>query len=185
MRMEMARGAETPMGRTEHDAEFFPLSRDDQQLLSPAMEDYLEAIFRVTERNGACSVSDVAEALDVKRPSVSKAIKRLTDAGFVAHEPYGKVSLTAKGRAVGRQQVRMHQVLMHFLVDILQLPPDLAEHDACLMEHAISRATVERLVEFIERFDAQNPDRQTLPDMSSATAPAKSPPPHRSWKSRV
>ncbi len=163
-----------------------PLSAEDQQLLSPAMEDYLEAIYRLGETKDACTISDLAEALDVKRPSVSKAVKRLNEAGFVSHEPYGKVALTAKGRAVARQQVRMHQVLMHFLVDILQLPPDLAEHDACLMEHAISRPTVERLIAFIERFDAENPDRQNLPDMSDSNAkrPAALPA-NRSWKSRV
>ncbi|MGE0434357.1 MAG: metal-dependent transcriptional regulator [Planctomycetota bacterium] len=161
--------------------------RADKRLLSPTMEDYLEAIFVLSREDddGACGVSAIARALDVKPPSVSKAVKRLQDLGYVEHEPYGKVSVTARGAEVAASQVRTHRVLMHFLTDVLRLPEDLAEHDTCLIEHAISRATIERLVEFIDTLEAAMPEG--LPELArfdrhSARHRTAG---KRSWTSRV
>lgn len=121
--------------------------------LSANMEDYIEAIYRLSREEGSCRVSQIAETLDVKRPSVSKAVQRLQRRGLVRHTPYGGVTMTDRGRAVAEHQVRTHRVLTRFLTGVLKLPADLAEHDACLMEHAISHATVERLVQFIDHLE--------------------------------
>ncbi|MCK6472889.1 MAG: metal-dependent transcriptional regulator [Planctomycetes bacterium] len=121
--------------------------------LSANMEDYIEAIYRLSREEGSCRVSHIAETLDVKRPSVSKAVQRLQRRGLVRHTPYGGVTMTEHGRAVAEHQVRTHRVLTRFLTQVLKLPAELAEHDACLMEHAISHATVERLVQFIDHLE--------------------------------
>lgn len=121
--------------------------------LSANMEDYIEAIYRLSREEGSCRVSQIAETLDVKRPSVSKAVQRLQRRGLVRHTPYGGVTMTERGRAVAEHQVRTHRVLTRFLTQVLKLPAELAEHDACLMEHAISHATVERLVQFIDHLE--------------------------------
>jgi DtxR family Mn-dependent transcriptional regulator len=118
--------------------------------LSANMEDYLEAIYTLSEKSGVSRVSSIAEAIGVKKPSVSKAIRRLSRQGLVMHTPYGGATVTARGRAVAQAQVRSHRALTRFLQEVLTLPGQLAEHDACLMEHAISHETVERLVQFID-----------------------------------
>ncbi|MCZ7644795.1 MAG: metal-dependent transcriptional regulator [Planctomycetota bacterium] len=154
--------------------------------LSANMEDYLEAIFRLAEREGACRVSQIAEKLGVKRPSVSKALKRLKEQGLVVHTPYGGVGVTARGKQVALQQVRTHRVLTNFLTGVLKLPEDLAEHDACLMEHAISHETVERLVEFIDHLKVQ--DRNGGSSFRKGRAPKDAKGvrrSRRSWTSRV
>ena len=118
--------------------------------LSANMEDYLEAIYKLAEETGVSRVSSIAEALGVKRPSVSKALKRLQREGLVTHTPYGGAAVTVRGKQVALAQVRSHRALTRFLEQVLALSPELAEHDACLMEHAISHETVERLVKFID-----------------------------------
>lgn len=121
--------------------------------LSANMEDYLEAIYRLSDKNGFSRVSTIADAVGVKRPSVSKALKRLHKEGLVVHTPYGGATVTARGKQVAEAQVRSHRALTRFLEQVLLLSGELAEHDACLMEHAISQETVERLVTFIDYLD--------------------------------
>ena len=121
-----------------------------QRRLSANMEDYLEAIYTLSEKSGVSRVSSIAKAIGVKKPSVSKAIRRLMRQGLVTHTPYGGAAVTTRGREVALAQVRSHRALTRFLQDVLALQPALAEHDACLVEHAISHETVERLVQFID-----------------------------------
>lgn len=121
--------------------------------LTANMEDYLEAIYRLSLADGHGRVSRIAEAIGVKKPSVSKALKRLQNEGFVTHSHYGGATVTARGKAVAEAQVRSHRALTRFLEEVLALSPELAEHDACLMEHAISHATVERLATFMDFLD--------------------------------
>src|SRR4051812_44749639 len=128
------------------------------QRLSANMEDYLEAIYRIAEETGVSRVSSIAEALGVKRPSVSKALKRLQREGLVTHTPYGGAAVTVRGKQVAQAQVRSHRELTRFLERVLALSPELAEHDACLMEHAISHETVERLVSFIDFLERHGAD---------------------------
>lgn len=136
-----------------------------EQRLSANMEDYLEVIFRLSQqrdnddpaqtgsRKTGALVSSIAEAIGVKRPSVSKALKRLQREGLVRHTPYNGATVTQRGRQVAEAQVRSHRALTRFLQEVLALDGHLAEHDACLMEHAISPETVERLVRFIDHLD--------------------------------
>lgn len=130
-----------------------PRSQPPARRLSANMEDYLEAIYKLAEDTGVSRVSSIAEALGVKRPSVSKALKRLQREGLVTHTPYGGAAVTVRGKQVAQAQVRSHRALTRFLEQVLALSPELAEHDACLMEHAISHETVERLVCFIDYLD--------------------------------
>lgn len=150
--------------------------------LSANMEDYLEAIFQLSERDGTARVSHIADTLGVKRPSVSKAIKRLQAQGLIRHRLYGGVGMTARGRKLANQQVQAHRVLTRFLTGVLHLPEALSEHDACLIEHAISHETVERLVQFIEHLSKNGKARtfrKAVPVIQSARNA------DRSWVSRV
>lgn len=154
--------------------------------LSANMEDYLEAIYRLSEANGYSRVSGIAEALGVKRPSVSKALKRLQRQGLVTHTPYGGATVTTRGRQVAKAQVRSHRALTRFLEEVLALRQQLAEHDACLMEHAISHETVERLVEFIDYLERHGKSitgrfRESLKTQPKKAASGAG----RAWTSRV
>lgn len=125
-----------------------PINKASRRRLTANMEDYLEAIYTLSDKDGAARVSVLAAALGVKPPSVSKALVRLQRDGLVTHSPYGGAALTARGRDVAAAQVRTHGAIVHFLEKVLLLDRELAEHDACLIEHAISGETVERLAAF-------------------------------------
>lgn len=121
--------------------------------LSATMEDYLEAILGLVEENAVARVTDVAERLDVSKPRVTVAVKRLAREGFVRHEAYGHIELTSGGARAARQVHERHRLLEHFFRHVLGLDPEQAGEDACLAEHCLSPETVERLTRFVRFVD--------------------------------
>lgn len=118
--------------------------------LTPALEDYLETIYRLMAGTGYARVRDIAAARDVQPGSVSPAMKRLDALGLVEYERRESVRLTERGLQLARRVDSRHRVLQRFFESFLRLPADVAEHDACAAEHALSSLTVDRLVRLFE-----------------------------------
>ena len=117
---------------------------------SASMEDYLEAIVILAEEGKPVKVTEIGKALGVKKPSVTSALAKLSEAGLVEHERYGHVELTAEGERIAQDVFRRHEALRHFLAEILSVDPEIAAEDACKMEHSLSHASLERLAKFVE-----------------------------------
>lgn len=129
--------------------------------LTPANEDYLEAIVELEEALGsqgraATSVAevrsvDIANMLDVSKASVNKALQTLRDAGYIEQERYGRITLTKEGRAYGAEIWRRHKTLRAFLREDLGVDPETADFEACEMEHAISPATMDKWIAWLDK----------------------------------
>ncbi len=136
--------------------------------LSPANEDYLEAIVELASElgddEGVRSV-DIASLLNVSKASVNKAVHMLKEAGYITQEHYGKIELTEAGRIYGESVWRRHRALRHFLVDQLGVDPEIAEEEACMMEHAISDKTMDLWVEYMNRVDRLLDNAQAQTDL--------------------
>jgi len=115
-----------------------------------SMEDYLEAIAVLRSKDKVVRVKQISDALGVKMPSVTYALRKLSEDGLVKHKRYGYVELTAEGTRAAKDVVHRHEALRRFLTEILRVNPETASEDACKMEHAISPASQERLAKFIE-----------------------------------
>lgn len=114
-------------------------------------ENYLETILELEQKNGVVRSIDVANALGFSKPSVSRAMHVLKQAGYINQESYGTISLTDKGRARASEVAQRHKLLTRFFVEELLLDPVLAEQDACRMEHVISIETMEKLQSVFEK----------------------------------
>ena len=123
---------------------------EDDKTLSENLEDYLETILALESENKVARVKDIAEQLGVLRGSVSGALKNLAEKGLVNHEPYSFITLTKEGKKLATEIRRRHDVIKGFLAEVLQLNGERAEANACRMEHAMDKPTVDRLVKFIE-----------------------------------
>ena len=117
---------------------------------SASMEDYLEVIVMLAEEGKPIKVTEISKALEVKKPSVTSALTKLSKAGLVKHKKYGDVALTAEGERIAQDVYWRHRTLRQFLVAILNVDPTVAEGDACRMEHVLSSTSLERLAKFIE-----------------------------------
>jgi len=114
------------------------------------MEDYLESIIMLREGKEAVRVSQMSKALGVKMPSVTSALKKLSQQGLVEHQRYGRARLTPDGERIAKDVLRRHEALRRFVTEILNVDPEIAEADACKMEHSISPVTQKKLAKFIE-----------------------------------
>ncbi|HHX87661.1 MAG TPA: metal-dependent transcriptional regulator [Firmicutes bacterium] len=117
--------------------------------MSVSMQNYLEEILNLSLRQDTVRVTDIAERLNLTKPSVAQALKQLREQGLIRQSHYGPVELTKKGRKCALVVRRRHEVLKSFLMEVLGLNHQVAERDACLMEHAVSSETIERLVNFL------------------------------------
>lgn len=118
--------------------------------ITQSLEDYLETIYVLITDTGSACVRDVAKTLDVKMPSVVKAIHELKNLQLVTQEPYSAIELTEKGRRLARSVLGRHKLLRGFLVR-LGVGRKTADIDACRMEHILSAETLERIREFTEK----------------------------------
>ena len=117
--------------------------------LTPVMEDYLEAIFDLDQEKKVVRVKDIARRLDVKMPTVTSMLKTLSKRGLVHYEKYEYVELTREGAAVGREMRRRHGILYRFLTDILKIDFQVADEEACKMEHTLGEPTLASLTDFM------------------------------------
>lgn len=95
-------------------------------------------------------VKQISQALGVKMPSVTSALRKLSGEGLIKHERYGDVKLTPEGKLIAEDVIRRHETLRRFLAEILNVDAKIAAEDACKMEHVISTTTLERLAKFLE-----------------------------------
>lgn len=116
--------------------------------LSASLEDYLSAIYHLSQEHRVARAKDIAERLSVSRASVTGACKALCEKGLVNYAPYGVITLTDAGQAAAVDIQRRHRVLMDFFVNILSVSETEAEAAACRMEHCIPQSIMTRLVEF-------------------------------------
>ncbi len=118
--------------------------------LGESQEDYLEAIFVLSNEQHPVRVKDIARYLAVSRPSVVNAITALSTKGLVKHEYYGGVELTPRGKGLADAIYRRHRLLEYFLCSVLGVSKHTAFNDACRLEHTLSRETLIRLQQWLE-----------------------------------
>lgn len=119
--------------------------------MSPSLEDYLEAVLDLGVDGEGVRTTDIAARLRVAKASVNQAMGVLVQRGLISREKYGPVFLTDHGRAMAIAVRRRHQTIKSFLISVLGVGESVAEQDACQIEHVISKETMIRLVEFMER----------------------------------
>lgn len=104
-------------------------------------ENYLETILILQKRKGNVRSIDVANELNFTKASVSRAMSILKKDNYINMEPGGNIVLTEQGRKKASEVLDRHVTLTKFISDILKVDPEIAEKDACRIEHIISQET--------------------------------------------
>ncbi len=120
-------------------------------------ENYLETILSLERKNGIVRSIDIANELGFSKPSVSRAMSILKKAGYIEQEAYGNIRLTDSGRCRAQAVYDRHVLLTRFFVETLSLDPEIAEQDACRIEHVISPQTIECIRLKLEAFEREHP----------------------------
>jgi DtxR family Mn-dependent transcriptional regulator len=130
----------------------------EKKKLSKSLEDYLEAIYVVAKEKRIVRVKDLIKMLNVKTASVIGALKKLEQKGYVEHEHYGYIELTPEGEKKALRIYEKHTMLMKFLTQFLKVNEEVAEGDACLMEHCVSEETFDKIMQLMRLFEI-SPDK--------------------------
>lgn len=132
-----------------------------------SQEDYLEAIWALIWRDGVARVGDIAEWLGVSMSSVTGALKGLSQRRLVEYKPHKYVKLTDRGMELAEGISARHQMLRRFLTDVLGMKEELADRNACRIEHAVDDVVSQRLTWFVE-FVSENPQGKQWVEQFSA-----------------
>lgn len=113
--------------------------------LSRSVEDYLKAIYALSEHGDTASTSAIAEALDIQPASVTGMVKRLAGDGLLEHVPYKGVRLTEPGTTEALRVLRRHRILETYLCERLGYSWDDVHEEAERLEHAASDQLIEQM----------------------------------------
>jgi DtxR family Mn-dependent transcriptional regulator len=119
-------------------------------MLTPRTVDYLETIYLLSLSHDTVGVSQVAAERDVTIPTARSAVSRLKKDGFCRQERYGKIVLTERGRTRAEAVYGTHRALFRLLHDVLGVDADIADDEACRLEHGLSSDTKSKLVAFMD-----------------------------------
>lgn len=112
-------------------------------------EDYLETILVLQKRLGTVRSIDIAHELNFSKPSVSVAMKKLRENGYISTMEDGSIMLEDSGLEIAKRIYDRHTTLIT-LFTRLGVSAEVAEADACRVEHALSQETMERIHAFLE-----------------------------------
>jgi Mn-dependent DtxR family transcriptional regulator len=108
--------------------------------IQQSAEDYLEAMLILREKRGYIRSVDIARELNFSKPSVSIAVKKLRENGYLSVDEDGLIRLTESGEKIAESTYARHKLLTEILVK-LGVDEATAREDACRIEHDISEAS--------------------------------------------
>ena len=112
--------------------------------LQESGEMYLETILILSQKKSFVRAIDVGEYMGFSKPSVSRAMGRLKEQGYITIDPEGYIMLTESGREIAEKIYERHTVLTALLMR-LGISEQTAAEDACKIEHDISDETFEAI----------------------------------------
>ncbi len=123
---------------------------NNPERLGRSAEDYLEAVGNLCHQFGYAQVSDIAARLNVRKPSVTAAMRLLASQGLVEYRQYAPIRLTEKGQRYADCVINAHVILRRFLAEAAGLSPERADEAACQMEHVLTYAEIDEISRRLE-----------------------------------
>jgi Mn-dependent DtxR family transcriptional regulator len=117
--------------------------------LTKALEMYVKVAYELEEKLGIATVTEIADRLGVKAPSVTAALQKLDSMGMVKYRRYQNVKLTKVGKMVAKKLHNRNKTLMDFLL-MIGVDEEIASTDACEIEHVVNPLTIEKLSEYLK-----------------------------------
>ena len=122
----------------------------ENKKLSANIEEYLETIYKLSQKDEDVKTSKISKDLGITQASVSEMLKKLDKLEYVKYSQYKGVKLTDKGLKTAQKVTRKHRLLERFLHDILKLKDNLLHDQACEMEHSLSDEAERAMCQVLE-----------------------------------
>lgn len=131
--------------------------------VSSVVEEYLEAIYRLEEKEGLARTGALVKELNVAFGTVTNTIRRLKERKLIIYEPYKGIKLTEKGKKIALNIIRYHRLSERLLTDILKIDWSEVHDEACKLEHSISEE-VAKAIEVKLGYPKSCPHGNPIPD---------------------
>lgn len=115
------------------------------------MENYLEAIYELSSEKSFARISDIAQRLNVSKASASNAMQSLMNKGLITTEKYREIYLTEEGKKIAEYTAKKHRAIKKFFTEVLKVDGEIADADACAIEHVISNASLKAIEAFLKK----------------------------------
>lgn len=142
------------MKKKFHTVRGYQLLEQKRNTLTPAMEDYLEMIYRASQKDGYIRLTNLSALLNVRAPSATKMVQKLSRLELLHYKKYGIIFLTESGKEIGQFLLERHNSIERFLRFLGVGENLLVETE--LIEHHISLHTLQ-LLGYFNRFLEENP----------------------------
>ena len=114
-------------------------------------ENYLKVIYLLQQQHGTARQREIADVLEVSRPTVSISMKELIKAGYAEINPDGSVILTVQGKHIADAVTEKYRFFLHML-RFMQVNENTAKEDACKLEHSLSDESFTAMQRFFEEY---------------------------------
>jgi DtxR family transcriptional regulator, Mn-dependent transcriptional regulator len=131
--------------------------------MSASTEEYLEALYTLTQDGQAATTSELSRRLNIAPASVTEMLKKLAESDYVHYSPYQGVTLTTAGFEIAEKMARKHRLLERFLHDTLKIGNDRVHDEACAMEHSLSDETERAICQNLKAPDRCPDDGKVIP----------------------
>ena len=140
-------------------------------VIHQSAEDYLETILILQEQSGSVRSIDIVNYLGFSKPSISIAMKKLRENGYIAMAEDGTITLREPGMAIASKIYDRHKTITTLFIS-LGISPEQAAEDACKVEHDLSNETYDHIVRFVQRFKLDHPEEAAAMDQVRLRASA-------------
>jgi DtxR family Mn-dependent transcriptional regulator len=119
--------------------------------LSITMESYLDSIFELSENgeNDCVRLKDIADKIGVTKSTANAAMTALAENNLIQNERYRQIQLTESGIEMAKTIAKKHEIIKRYFSEVLNINPNIADKDACTIEHVISGVALEAMQKYL------------------------------------
>ena len=120
-------------------------------MISKASEEYLKTMYVIQIQNKEIRVTDIANQMNISKPSVNKAINNLKENGLVYYETYGKIELTEKGADLAKKILEAYDISYVFFKDVIGLDEEASKREAEKLKLTMEDNTINNLAKYVHK----------------------------------
>ena len=120
-------------------------------MISKALEEYLKTMYILQVQNKEIRVTDIANQMNLSKPSVNKAIKNLKENELVKYETYGKIELTEKGTDLAKKILEAYDISYVFFKEVLGLDEETSKREAEKLKLTMEDNTINNLAKYVHK----------------------------------
>lgn len=120
-------------------------------MISKASEEYLKTMYVLQIQNKEIRVTDIANQMNLSKPSVNKAINNLKENGLVYYEAYGKIELTKQGTDLAKKILEAYDISYVFFKDVIGLDEEASKREAEKLKLTMEDNTINNLAKYVHK----------------------------------